>query len=204
MIARIAVALVALLVLAGCSSPAIEPLEPTPTPRPTAEGSGDIGISSATLPPVVDVVAPVQVQVPDVAIDVPILPVGIASDGQMELPADVAIAGWYRYGPAPGSAAGTTVVAAHVDSLEYGLGPFSALDGAPAGTRIVVTSADGTAHEYAIESVQKVPKAELPLDAVFDRAGLPRLVLITCGGQFDYSALTYSDNVVVVATPVVP
>jgi hypothetical protein len=47
-----------------------------------------------------------------------------------------------------------------------------------------------------------VLKEQLPLADVFDRSGAPRLVLITCGGQFDYTASSYSDNIVVVATPV--
>ena len=55
---------------------------------------------------------------------------------------------------------------------------------------------------YAIESVISVRKDELPLAEVFDRAGAPRLMLITCGGEFDYTASSYSDNIVVVAVPV--
>ena len=67
-----------------------------------------------------------------------------------------------------------------------------------------MTSSDGTSRDYAVESVQSILKTQLPLDQVFDRAGAPRLALITCGGQFDYEALNYSDNVVVIATPVSP
>ena len=41
----------------------------------------------------------------------------------------------------------------------------------------------------------------VPLDQIFDREGAPRLILITCGGQFNSEQLNYSDNVVVVAVP---
>jgi len=142
--------------------------------------------------------------VPSAGIDVTVQPVGIEADGLMQLPANVAIAGWYRYGSDPESETGTTVIAAHVDSLEYGLGPFSQLKGLPAGTEVVVTTADGATHKYLIESVQNVLKEQLPLDQVFDREGAPRLVMITCGGQFNYDTLHYSDNVVATAIPVQP
>lgn len=198
---RIASAIAALLFLSACSAepPALTP-SPAPTPTATAEAPA-IGTSSAKLVPVRQPVPPTRVQVAAAGIDVTVVPVGVEADGLMELPPDVSIAGWYRFGSDPGSETGTTVISAHVDSLEYGLGPFSQLKSLTNGTEIVVTSADGSARTYAVESVQSVLKAELPLDQVFDRDGAPRLVLITCGGQFNSTELNYSDNVVVVAVP---
>ncbi len=202
MIARAmtAVGVALLLLLSGCSAPPAEQSAPAPTVQPEPN-SGPVGMQSSALQPVREAVPPVRVQVPSVGIDVSVQPVGVQPDGLMELPANVAIAGWYRYGPDPESATGTTVIAAHVDSLEFGLGPFAKLKGLPAGTVVVVTTADGTVHNYTISSVQNVLKEQLPLGDVFDRDGERRLVLITCGGQFNYETLHYSDNVVAVATP---
>ena len=199
----LAAAGIALLLLSGCSA---NPEEQTTRavselPRPN---SGPVGMQSAAIKPVTEAVPPVRVQVPDAGIDVSVTPVGVKPDGQMELPENVDVAGWYRYGPDPDSLVGTTVIAAHVDSLEYGLGQFAKLKGLPAGTRVIVTTADGKAHNYLIDSVQNVLKAQLPVDQIFDREGPPRLTLITCGGQFDYNSLTYSDNVIVMATPEQP
>lgn len=149
-------------------------------------------------------VAPVRVQVPAVDIDVSVVPVGVQPDGLMELPEDVAVAGWYRYGPDARAEAGSTVVAAHVDSLKYGLGPFARLKGLAVGSEIVVTDESGAARTYLLESIENVLKAEIPLDRVFDRSGEPRLVLITCGGRFDQGTRTYSDNVLVTARPAGP
>jgi len=189
------------LALAGCTP---EPVlvEPSPIPTPSATSDAPaIGTQSAALAPVREPVPPVRVQVEGVGIDVSVVPVGVQPDGYMELPPDVAIAGWYRFGSDPGSESGTTVISAHVDSLEYGLGPFSQLKALGVGAPITVTSSDGTTTSYAVESVQSILKNELPLDQVFDREGAPRLVLITCGGQFNSEQLNYSDNVVVVAVP---
>lgn len=204
---RSAVAPLALLLalgvalLGGCSATP-EIVAPTPTPTVAAEPEVPaLGTHSAALAPVREPVPPVRLQIGGAGIDVQVVPVGVQPDGYMELPPDVAVAGWYRYGSDPGSAAGTTVISAHVDSLEYGLGPFSQLGSLTAGAPITVTSSDGTTEVYAVESVQSILKSQLPLDQIFDREGAPRLILITCGGQFNSEQLNYSDNVVVVAVP---
>jgi hypothetical protein len=202
-IRALAAAGIALLLLSGCSATPGEPASRavSEVPRPN---SGSVGMQSAALKPVVDAVPPVRVQVPDAGIDVSVTPVGVKADGQMEIPENVDIAGWYRYGPDPASPVGSTVIAAHVDSLEFGLGQFVKLKGLPAGTRIIVSTADGKTHNYLIDSVQNVLKEQLPVGQIFDREGPPRLALITCGGQFDYTSRTYSDNVIVMASPEQP
>jgi sortase (surface protein transpeptidase) len=82
-----------------------------------------------------------------------------------------------------------------------GLGPFAALSSLPKNAEIIVTTDTGVEHRYILESVQNFQKEQVPLDQVFDRTGAPRLVLITCGGQFDKKLRTYSDNVVAIANP---
>jgi len=204
MFTRLAVAFVTLLLLAGCSTTSVEQLAPSPAPTPTGgtRVGPEIGTQSASLQPVRAPMPPVRVQVGAVGVDVSVEPVGIETDGTMQLPPNVAIAGWYQYGSDPQSATGTTVISAHVDSLEYGLGPFSQLKNLTGGEIVTVTTADGATRDYAVESVQSILKSNLPIDDVFDRDGAPRLALITCGGQFDYDSLHYSDNIVVIAVPV--
>jgi LPXTG-site transpeptidase (sortase) family protein len=202
MFTRLAVALATLLLLAGCSTTSVEQLAPSPAPVGGIRVGPEIGTQSSALQPVRHAVPPVRVQVSAVGVDVTVAPVGVEADGSMQLPQDVAVAGWYQFGSDPGSTTGTTVVAAHVDSVEYGLGPFSQLRNLAAGAIITVTSADGSTLDYTVESVQNILKTELPIGQLFDRDGAPRLTLITCGGQFDFAASNYSDNVVVIAVPV--
>jgi hypothetical protein len=203
-----ALVLLLLLPLSACAATTVVEYSPTPTPTPTfvaaPPNTGSVGTRSAALQPVRAAVPPVRVQVPAGGIDVTVEPVGVLADGQMELPANPRVAGWYRYGPDPESDAGAAVIAAHVDSLKYGLGPFSQLKSLPAGTKVQVTTADGVAHSYSIQTIQKTPKAQLPVAQLFDRTGAPRLILITCGGQFDYTTLHYSDNIFVTAVPDAP
>jgi len=208
-VAAAALAAVVLVFGSGCSAataperpaPSSSSAAPTPSaaPRPAVP---DIPIQGTTPGAQQPTVPPVRISVPDVGIDIPIDPVGVLDDGTMELPANTQVAGWYEFGPDPASANGATILAAHVDSLVYGLGPFSRLRELAAGAPLSVTTADGAVHAYTIASVAKVPKAEIPLDTVFDRSGPPTLVLITCGGQFNRDTGHYLDNILVTATPV--
>ncbi|MBM7504406.1 class F sortase [Agromyces aurantiacus] len=145
--------------------------------------------------------APVRVEVPALGIDVEVRPVGLDDQGRMGLFDDPAIAAWYQWGSAPASDAGSTVIAAHVDSLTYDLLPFARLKDAAPGTEVVVTDAAGTRHAYAVESLAVTEKADVDWDAAFDRSGSPRLTLVTCGGEFDYEQRRYLSNLVVTARP---
>jgi hypothetical protein len=174
---------------------------PTPTPTAAATPTVDVPIVDGALQPSRAAVPPVRVQLAAVGVDMEVVPVGVESNGFMELPANPAIAGWYRFGPDPWSPDGNTVIAAHIDAPDYPIGPFAALRDAPAEAEVSVTAADGSKAAYSIVSVTYYPKQELPTDALFARAGTRALVLITCGGEFDETTGHYDDNVVLVATP---
>lgn len=149
--------------------------------------------------------APVGVDIPDRSIEVPVDPVGVAADGQMEIPPLAERGGWYRYGADPGDPQGTTVIAAHVDSLASGgTGPFVRLAEVQVGDRVQVTLADGTTRGYRVDAVTRFPKTDARWPEVFTRDGPARLALVTCGGTFDRSTRHYSDNVLVTALPEQP
>ena len=170
------------------------PTPPDPPAIPRRNASPEAQTISPQLPP------PARLQVADVRLDMPVLPMGVDDAGAMELPEDTADAGWYRFGSAPG-APGTTVIAAHVDSLVHGLGAFARLRDIPVGASVTVTTADGRARVYRVNRVERTPKTEVPLDLLFDRGGPERLVLVTCGGEFNRSTGHYLDNVIVTALP---
>lgn len=189
-----------LAVLAGCA-PTEPAAVPTPTPTPVVEARPLNTDSLAVLEQLVTT-APVTVSMPALGIDMPIEPHGLADDGQMSLPDTPFDVAWYEYGAAPDSVQGATVLAAHVDSRVYGLGPFSRLREAQAGMEVTVTDAAGVVHTYRVVSVEKIAKSEVPLDRVFTAVGDPHLVLITCGGQFVESIRNYTDNYIVTAEKV--
>lgn len=145
--------------------------------------------------------APVRISAPALGVDAPVDAVGVAPDGQMELPEDVARVGWYRFGPEPG-AAGSAVLAGHVDDREQGPGALFPLRDAAVGDELTVTDAAGTATRWRVVSRELITKQALPVDRIFARDGAPRLTLVTCGGPFLPEYRSYRDNVVVVAEPI--
>jgi Sortase domain len=144
--------------------------------------------------------SPVRVAVPGLDVDAPVEPVGVRDDGQMALPDDVDRLGWYRFGPAPG-ADGSAVLAGHVDDVTQGLGALAPLRDAEPGAEVVVTDAAGADTRWQVVSRETVAKQALPVDRLFARSGPPRVVLITCGGEFLPEVGGYESNVVVVAEP---
>lgn len=178
---------------------------PTATPSPTADGPivlpQDIPVRAADDGFAAQPPAPARLTIGDLDVDMVVVEVGTEADGTMSLPASGDEAGWYRFGSAPASPAGTTVLASHVDTRAEGLGPFARLREAQVGTAVSITDEDGTVHRYTVSSVERIAKPQVPLDDVFDRAGPPRLVLLTCGGAWDASVGHYEDNVIVTAVP---
>ncbi|MEZ0447721.1 class F sortase [Cellulomonas sp. ICMP 17802] len=182
--------------VAASSSSTATP-RPTPVVPPVPVYDAALGAQAAVpaTPP------PVRLVVPDVGIDMAVDAVGVQEDGQMQIPEDADRAGWYEFGPAPADPAGSTVLAAHVDSRLTGIGPFARLRDVGVGATLTVTTADGSERGYRVVGVEKVPKEGAPVAQWFDRSGAPRLVLVTCGGTFRRDIGHYTDNVVVTAEP---
>ncbi len=144
--------------------------------------------------------APARIAVARLGIDMPVEPRGVLPDGQMALPAAPEVAGWYEFGSAPDDAAGATVLAAHVDS-KTGIGPFVRLGQAKAGDEVDVWV--GTQrHAYRVTTVVRVEKAQLDGGGLFAVTGPPVLHLVTCTGAY-VPGSGYTDNLVVIAAPVV-
>jgi hypothetical protein len=187
---------------AAASAPPVAETPPAP-PVPDVPVP-DVAVRDASLQSLAAraVVPPVRVEIAALGITAEVDQVGVADDGQMDLPPDPDRVGWYRFGPAPGEDQGSAVLAAHVDSRRYGLGQFSRLAESSPGDRVVVVLADGRSVEHEVVDVRSESKAAVQLDSLFRRDGDPALVLVTCGGVYDAGARSYEDNVVVTAVPV--
>ncbi len=150
-------------------------------------------------PPAVDV-APASVSIPDIDVTgVPVRPVGVTADGELEIPG-ASEAGWYRLGAAPGQA-GATVVAAHI-SWQGSTGPFLRLAELEPGAFVDLALADGATRRYQVVARAQYGKLALPKEEIWRTTGPETLVLITCGGAFNREIRRYADNIVVTAVPV--
>lgn len=169
---------------------------PATTSRPAATSRPATTSRPAAI--MVQAVPPRRLVIPSAGVDLPVDPMGVRPDGQMDLPGSPWRAGWYRFGAGPG-APGATVIAGHVDTVADGIGPLAALTGLRLGAELRVSTADST-YRYRVTAVRTIDKRELDLPALFERSGRPRLHVISCGGTFTPGA-GYTSNVVVVAEP---
>lgn len=158
--------------------------------------------SSAPLPasPTKPSPAPRRVTVPRVGLDAPVRPVAVTAGGDLAVPADPSVAGWYHHGPAPGSAVGSAVLVGHVDGGTGGLGEFAALHHVRPGDRIEVGRAGAEPAAYRVTARTTVPHDALP-DEAFRRGGPPVLTLLTCAPPFAPGDGGYQANLIVVAEP---
>lgn len=226
--ARVVIALLSWCLLAACGSPqteaSVQPLRSPRTleaPRATnavpappqsttvvaerQDAPVELPVRSARFDATVQSNAepdpvPVQLQIDRIGVDASIVPVGVAANGEFEVPGGTEV-GWYEFGPRPGASQGSAVLAAHVD-FNGRRGVFFKLRTLAPGDQIRVVFDDLSVSAFEIVSLEQYAKNALPFERVFARSGAPILTLITCGGDFDSSARSYDDNVVVTAVPV--
>ncbi len=169
-------------------------------------GSATHGGASRTAPPPVTAgrrrsaapSVPVRLLIPAIGVDTPVIRLGLAEDGTVEVPPVTADdrAGWYRHSPPPGRT-GPSVILGHVTVGRYGDGVFRHLARLRRGERIVARLENGTAAEFAVTAVRTVPRNDFPADDVYGNVDRPELRLITCGGARTDEG--YADNVIVFA-----
>jgi LPXTG-site transpeptidase (sortase) family protein len=201
---RLLTVLVAAVVLAGCASGAGVRIEHGPAPAGASGESGASGASASAgsaTPRALARSVPVRLEIPSIGVDTPVIRLGLAADGTVEVPPieKNAPAGWYQGSPTPGQV-GPSVILAHVTVGQYGNGVFLHLGQLKPGDRIVARLQDGASAEFTVDRVQTVAKSHFPTDAVYGNVSHPALRLITCGGPRISGGGGYRDNVVVYAS----
>jgi hypothetical protein len=146
------------------------------------------------------VMNPVRLRVPSLEVDAPVLGVGAHEiTGELDVPADETLVTWYQHGPSPGGR-GSAMLAGHVD-YDGRAGVFYRLRWLDPGQEFEVGYEDGTSRTFEVVGRQQFEKDHLPTTRLFAEDGEPTVVLVTCGGEFDEGRRSYSDNLVVYATP---
>lgn len=159
---------------------------PVEVPPPAVTDGIDVGEDAAP--------RPVRLRIPALGVDAPTIELGLRADRTLEVPVDADDTGWWTGGPAPGEM-GPAVLVGHVDSRR-GPGVFVDLKRAPRGTVVLVDREDGSTAHFVVERRGQFAKDDFPTEAVYGSTSSPRLRLITCGGEFDRGARSYTDNVV--------
>lgn len=179
-------------ILPSTSSSAAEPTAERPTRRSDRTDVRD-QITGLVLPES----DPLTISIPRIGVRSSLVELDLDSRGEMEVPQDPAVAGWFTRGAAPG-ALGPAVIAGHVTwngapSVFYRLGRMRR------GDRVSVTRKDGKTAVFTVDRVARFSKSRFPSREVYGAIDHAGLRLITCGGTYDAAKRRYLDNVVVFA-----
>ena len=150
--------------------------------------------------PVLDPSRPVRVTIPSIKVEAPILEVGLAKDGSVDVPPLKRHneAGWFGDGPTPGQF-GPALIVGHADT-RTGPSVFHRLAELKPGQKIEVLRKDREVAVFRVNSVENFGKTKLPIARVYGDYSRPSLRLVTCGGTWLGGTQGYSDNIVVFAS----
>lgn len=140
--------------------------------------------------------APSRLRIPKIAVNATVEPVGVTNDGTMDVPKGVLNAAWYQPGPPPGEA-GSAVIDGHFDQVGGKPAVFYNLQDLRPGDKVTIEDSNGISISFVVREARKYdPKAETT--AIFKSTdGKAHLNLITCSGNWDTAAQSYSSRLVV-------
>ena len=129
-----------------------------------------------------------SVRIPSLLVSAPAKPES-ATGGTLGVPDDPAHVGWWM------PSTSELVIDGHVDMAGVGPGALYEVRNLSPGARLVVQTADGP-ERWTIDGVRTYQKGRVPAGLFTWQGATARLVIITCGGPFDYATHHYYDNVV--------
>jgi sortase (surface protein transpeptidase) len=178
------------------------PAAPTtpPSPKPAQSTPAAAGRSAIVPSPTRPAPAPATLTIPAIAVQSPLVKLGLRQNRSLEVPPDGpgAPAGWYSGSPSPGET-GPAVMLGHVNATDGGPGVFADLRALKTGAGITVQRTDGSRAIFTVTRAAAYKKNSFPTLEVYGNTKGPELRLITCDG-YNPSTGLFDDNYVVYAT----
>ncbi|MDP3982009.1 MAG: class F sortase [bacterium] len=139
---------------------------------------------------------PVRLKIPVIHVDSAVIPVGLTSDGAMDVPKGPAEVAWFDLGPRPGES-GSAVIAGHYGWKNNTSAVFDNLHTLRKGDKIFVEDEKGLITTFVVREIRIYGKDEIVPDVFGSDDGKARLNLITCTGDWNIEAKTRTDRLVV-------
>ncbi len=143
---------------------------------------------------------PVRLIIPTLNIDAGFQDTGLKSDGTMEVPSTIYVAGWFTDSVRPGEK-GVAIVTGHVAQIRGGVvtkpGVFSNLYGIQVGDQLSITNDKGETIRFVVRKVSNYDPAADATDVFTSTDGGAHLNLITCEGTWNAAEASYSQRLVV-------
>lgn len=160
------------------------------------EQASDESPAPLQIPKRASVELPVRLIIPNIKVDAPIEYVGLAPDGAMDVPKELANTAWFELGQRPGEN-GSAVIAGHYGWKNMERSVFDDLHTLRKGDKVYVEDDKGDILSFVVrDSRGYEPQADA--SAVFgSNDGKAHLNLVTCAGEWDQVSKTYSERLVV-------
>ncbi|MGI8912404.1 MAG: class F sortase [Chloroflexota bacterium] len=148
-----------------------------------------VGARSAVTP-----IVPTHISIPSIGVDAPVEQVGLTADRAVENPSQWMDAAWYKLGFQPG-AIGNAALIGHLDSTT-GPAVFWRVGQLQPGAKVILD--DGTTTlTFLVEGVGTCPSNSCPMQQIYGPSDAPRLNLVTCAGDWNPQARSYSERLMV-------
>lgn len=147
--------------------------------------------------------APNRIEIPKLKAQAPIVNVGTTPNGELDVPLDPRVVGWWSPGAKPGARKGTAIFAGHINYAGVD-GSLAKIGSLKPGDQVYLfggLAGKKTEIKFKITGVRTYHKTRLPYKQIFDQQSVGRIAIVTCGGPFDASTGNYLDNIVAFAVP---
>lgn len=171
---------------------------------PKTKDVGRVPVQAASPVAATLALSPNRIDIPRLKATAPVVDVGTTPNGELQVPENPKVVGWWSPGAKPGAAKGTAILAGHINFAGVN-GTLARIGALKPGDEVDIYgthNADGKKKvKFAITGVRTYHKTALPYKQIFDQASVGRLAIVTCGGPFDASTGNYLDNIVAFAVP---
>lgn len=139
-----------------------------------------------------------RIIIPKISVDGYVQKMGINSDGEMAVPSNIHMAGWFTNSAKPGDP-GLSIIDGHVHG-KYKPGIFMNLQKLKPGDAVIIEFGNKASKKFIVRDVQaySVKEAADKLYSQHEDAE-SQLNLITCGGDFDTDSQEYKQRIIVTA-----
>lgn len=151
-------------------------------------------VSTAQLAASTTPITPERLQIPAIAVDANVEPVGVNEEGNMAAPSDWRDVSWYQPGFAPGEQ-GNAVFSGHLD-WDDNQAVFWDLNKLQVGN-IVHVSGEDRQLTYMITGTKEYDYQVTDTTPIFGESDVSQIKLITCDGEFIEGSDTYQKRLIV-------
>ena len=184
----------------------VSPYYGRPDAKSAPTQTAQVGTVPVTASPVAASVAlaPNRIVIPALKAAAPIIDVGTTPNGELDVPLNPKVVGWWSPGSKPGATKGTAILAGHINYAGVS-GTLADIGRLKPGDEVDIYGTHNADNKskvtFSVTGVRTYHKTKLPYQQIFDQSSIGRIAIVTCGGPFDASTGNYLDNIVVFAVP---